>query len=418
VANDGIIVGVDVGTTKVCVLVGEVLDNEVLRILGVGVAPSKGLRKGVVINSDLATGAIQTALQKAERTCGQKLSQAIVGIAGSHIAGINSRGVVAVSRSDHEITQSDVDRAVEAAQAIAVPANKEIIHIIPRSYTVDGQDGVRDPVGMMGIRLEVETHIVTGATTSIQNLIRCVEKAGLEVSDLVLEPLASGETALTDEEREMGVVLADIGGGTTDIGVFIEGSIWHTQIIPVGGNHLTGDVAVGLQTSAATAEAIKVRYGHALARAISPDEIIEVASFGNEAGQSWPRQRLVEILEARTAEIFQLIHEEIKRSGCSGLLPAGVVITGGTAELPGIAELGRQVLDLPVRVGAPRGLTGLADTLSSPAYSTSVGLLLWEMRRGAPPPPQRRSGKRSTVQLKTTELSQAIRKWLKAFIPQ
>jgi len=380
-----IIVGIDVGTTKVCTLVGEVSEEGVLRIVGVGVVPSRGLRKGMVVNVNEATDVIATSVERAERFSGYHIESAFVGIAGGHISSLNSRGVVAVSHDS--IVQSDVDRALEAAQAIAIPHNREIIHVIPSSFVLDGQEGVRDPIGLRGFRLEVEAHIVTGAVASIHNLVKCVQGAGVEVDDLILAPLASSEAVLTAAEREMGVVLADIGGGTTDIAIFIEGSIWHSSVLPIGGNHLTNDVAVGLRTPFANAEDVKVRYGYAIPDHIPPNETIDFTAFGEGSRQSVSRRYLSEIIEARAEEIFNLILQEVKRSGYDGLLPAGVVLSGGVANLAGLKDLGREVLKLPVRVGAPHDLEGLVDIINSPAYATGVGLLLWGMKHAEAAPP-------------------------------
>jgi cell division protein FtsA len=391
---------IDVGTSKVCALISEPTPEGTLRVIGVGTAPSHGMRKGVVVDIEEASTAIATAVDKASRMAGCDLSVASVGIAGGHISAVNSRGVVAVARADHYVTQDDITRAVEAARAVAIPNNREILHVIPRSFVIDGQGGVRNPVGMLGFRLEVEAHIVTGSTTSIQNLVRCVERAGVQVGDMVLQPLASSQTALSNEEKEMGVVLADIGGGTTDIAVFMEGSIWHSVVLPVGGNHLTNDIAVGLRTSAAAAEEAKVSYGHAIAAAVDPTETVELATFGSRDRQ---------IIEARVEEIFGLILNEVKRSGYEGLLPAGVVLAGGTAALHGISDLGREYMQLPVRVGYPRGVSGLVDTISGPAYATSIGLLLWSQAQGIANPvtPPSQPGR---------SLAAKLGEWLRGFM--
>jgi cell division protein FtsA len=401
------IAGIDIGTTKICTLVGEVDDEGILRIVGVGITPSRGLRKGVVVNVSQAAEAISTSVEKAERISGYEVERAYVSIAGSHVSSTNSRGVVAVSHSRGGITEDDINRALDAAQAIAIPYNRDVIHIVPRGYTVDGQDGVREPLGMHGYRLEVETHIVTGAATSIQNLVKCVEGLNITIEQLVLSPLASGDAVLTDTEREMGVVLADIGGGTTDIAVFIEGSVWHTNILAVGGNHLTNDIAIGLRAPFTTAEEMKKRYGYAYPQGLATDEVLDVAAFGEDVRQTVNRKFLAQIIEARMGEIFDLIMQEVKRSGYDGLLPAGVVLCGGTAELAGITELGREALNLPVRVGTPHDLQGLVDVLSSPAYATSVGLLLWGLRETATTRPRARS----------VPLRRRLVQWFRAFLP-
>ncbi len=376
----GTVVGIDVGTTKICTLVAEVDDDDRLRIVGAGIVASRGLRKGVIVSVDEAASAISASIEKAERMSGYKIESAYVGVAGSHIQSLNTRGVVAIGRGDRAITQEDVDRAMEAAQAVAVPHNRQIIHAIPRSFSLDEQEGVRDPIGLMGYRLEVEAHLVTGAKTSLQNLTSCVEAAGVGITALVLQPLASAEAVLRPDEREMGVVLVDAGGGTVDVAIFIEGSIWHSLVLPVGGNHLTNDIAIGLRIPFDLAEELKRQHGNASADAVPADEVVEVRSFGSGPARLVSRRQLATIVEARSAEIFELILREIKRSGYDGLLPAGVVVTGGTAELEGLAELGQQVLALPVRVGVPEDIGGLTEAIQGPAFATSVGILLWGLR--------------------------------------
>lgn len=405
---DRTVVALDIGTTKICTLVAEVSPppENTLRIVGVGIVPAKGIRKGVVVNVGEVTAAITESLQRAERTSGYSIASAYVGMAGAHISSTNSRGVVAISRGERGIRPVDVERALEQARAIDIPHNREIVHIIPRGFTVDGDDGVRDPIGMQGYRLEVEAHIVTGATASIRNLIKCVQAAGIQMDALVLEPLASGEAVLTDIEREMGVVLVDIGGGTTDVAIFIEGSIWHTMVLPTGGEQLTNDIAVGLRTPFNTAEELKIKYGHAMPDTISPDDLLKVNVFGEDGQQHISRQFLSEIIEARAGEILELILKEIKRSGYDGLLPAGMVLCGGTAELAGIRDLARDVLGLPARIGQPQNLRGLVDTLQSPAFATSVGLLQWGIKHDLP---------HSAPQPEGPSLK--MPGWLKVFLP-
>jgi len=370
------IVGIDVGTTKICTLVGEASDTD-LRIVGVGVAPSRGIKKGVVVNVVDAAAAIKASIEKAERSSGYEIARAYVSLTGAHISAVNSRGVVGVTRGDKGITAEDVDRALDAARAIAIPQDREVLHVIPRGYTVDGQDGVKEPIGMIGFRLEVEAHIITGATSSVHNLLKCVESCSIGVDGLVLDPIASGAAVLTDNEKDMGVVLADIGGGTTDIAIFIDGSVWHTTVLAVGGNHITNDVAVGMRVPFEAAEQLKIDHGHARHETIDPTEVVQVKAFGDGGTTRVQRRDLAEIIEARAEEMYQMILQEIKRSGYDGLLPAGVVITGGTAQLRGMRELGRQVLAMPVRIGNPQNISGLIDTVDAPAYATSVGLLLW-----------------------------------------
>jgi len=371
------IVGIDVGTTKICVLIGETTEHETLRIVGMGEVASRGLDQGVVVNVQEATRAIAEAVRQAEQFSGYPVERAWVGVAGAHITSVNSRGLVAVSNPRRGVAQDDKNRALRAAKAIAIPHNRDIIHVIPRSFTLDEQGGIADPEGMQGYRLEVEAHVVTGASTSVNNLVRCIESAEVDVEGLVLQVLASGEAVLTPQERKMGAVLADIGGGTTDIGVFIGDSICHTAVLPVAGNHLTNDLAIGLRAPFTTAEEVKRRFGHAMVSGVPEGEAIEVALFGESGRQPVPRVFVAEILEARAEEILSLIMREVKRSGFDGLLPAGVILCGGTANLSGLRGLGQSVLGLPTRVGIPRGIEGLVEKISDPAYATSVGLLLW-----------------------------------------
>ncbi len=409
----GTVVGIDVGTTKVCTLVGEVDSESRLHIVGVGVAPSRGLRKGVIVSVDEAASAISASVQKAERMSGYKIDSAYVGVAGSHIQSLNTRGVIAIGRGDRPITQDDVDRAMEAAQAVAVPQNRQIIHTIPRGFSLDEQEGVRDPIGLMGFRLEVEAHVVTGASTSLHNLENCVQAAGVGITSLVLQPLASATAVLRPDEREMGVVLVDAGGGTVDVAIFIEGSIWHSLVLPVGGNHITNDIAIGLRIPFELAEQLKCQHGHALPEAVDPDEVIEARSFGQGPERIISRQELATIIQARSEEIFEMILREIKRSGYDGLLPAGVVLTGGAAELAGITEVGQRVLGLPVRIGAPREIAGLVDAADAPAYSTAVGMLLWGLSHDAEPEHPRRHDRGPSG-----DRYQRFMNWLKEFLPR
>jgi cell division protein FtsA len=410
------IVGIDVGTTKVCTIVAQVQDNGRTNILGVGLTPSKGLDKGVVVNIDDAVNAIATSVEKAERLSGYRIGTAFVGVAGRHISSLNSRGVVAVARSDHEITRSDIARAVEAAQAVAIPTQREVIHVIPRAYVVDGHEGIRDPIGMSGFRLEVETHIVTGEVMAIQNLIKSVQKAGVEIDDLVLQPLASGEAVLSPDDKDRGVVLVDIGGGTTDIAVFVQGGIWHTSVIPVGGNHFTNDIVLVQQTPHNTAEYLKLRYGSAIADEPIDDgaDAIDAEGFAPGERQQISRTTLNQIIQARAEEVIELIYNEIRRSGYEGMLPAGVVLTGGSSQLPRFDELMRDMLGIPVRVGSPSDLTGLSDSIDSPPYATGVGLLRWGSRHGlgmlnSPSAAPERNGWGSAYE--------RFKGWLREFLP-
>jgi cell division protein FtsA len=378
------VVGIDVGTTKICTMVAEVRPDGRINILGVGLTPSKGLDKGVVVNIDDAVNAISTSVEKAERLSGYRIGTAYVGIAGKHVQSLNSRGVVAISRPDHEISALDVSRAVESAQAVAIPTQREIIHVIPRAYIVDGHENIRDPVGMSGYRLEVETHIVTGEVMAIQNLIKSVERAGVVIDDLVLQPLASGEAVLTAEDKDRGVVLVDIGGGTTDIAIFIQGGIWHSVVLPIGGNHFTNDIVYVLHTPHNTAEYLKLKYGSAIAEEPEEgqDDRIKTESFAPGEQIEVSRYELNQILQARAEQIVDLIAAEIRRSGYEGLLPAGIVLTGGAALLPRFDELVREMLGMPVRIGSPTNLTGLSDAVDSPPYATGVGLVKWGMING------------------------------------
>ncbi|WP_129671941.1 cell division protein FtsA [Candidatus Chloroploca sp. Khr17] len=380
------IVGIDVGTTKVCTIVAQVADGGRLNILGVGVMPSKGLDKGVVVNIDDAVNAITASVEKAERLSGYRIGTAFVGVSGRHISSLNSRGVVAVQRPDHEITRNDVARAVESAQAVAIPTQREIIHVIPRAYVLDGHEGIRDPIGMSGFRLEVETHIVTGEMMAIQNLIKSVQRTGVEIDDLVLQPLASGEAVLTDEDKDRGVMLVDIGGGTTDVAIFVQGGVWHTSVISVGGNHFTNDLTYVLHTPHNTAEYLKLRYGSAIAgeapAAGDEQDQIEIETLTVGEQQKISRHLLNQILQARAEQVVELIYNEIRRSGYEGMLPAGIVLTGGAAQLGQFDELMREMLGMPVRIGTPTDLSGLADSLDSPSYATGVGLLRWGARHG------------------------------------
>jgi cell division protein FtsA len=375
-----LLTGIDVGTTKICTLVGEVVGDGDLEIIGVGIEPARGMRKGMVVNIEEASQAIAAAVDKAERTSGYEIGRALVSLAGSHISSVNSHGAVGVARGHRGIDQDDIERALDAAQAIAIPHNREILHVIPRGFAVDGNDGIRHPIGMHGFRLEVEAHIITAAKTSIQNLTKCVESAGVQVESYVLNPLASAEVVLTETEKEMGVVCCDIGGGTTDLAIYIDGNVWHTMVISVGGNHLTSDIAHGLRLPADVAERLKIEHGQARRVDVGAHEFLTVRPFGAERAVQVSAGDLAEVIEARVEELFTLILQEVKRTGYDGLLPAGIVLTGGTARLPGLRAAAADVLGMPARVAQPDNLRGLVDALDGPAYSTSVGLLQWAAR--------------------------------------
>ena len=370
-----IIVGIDVGTTKICTLVSRFDEENQLQILGVGIEPSRGLYKGMVVDLNAASRAIARSIEKAEHTSGLEIDSALVSLAGSQVSAINNKGVAGIS--GQTIDYDDVLRAVDAARAVSIPHNREVIHVIQRSFTVDEQEGIRMPLRMYGYRLEVEAHIITVAAAPTENLRQAVENAGVHVSQFVLNPLASGEMALTETEREMGVLVCDIGGGTTDLAIYKDGDVWHTAVLAVGGNHVTSDIAQGLRLPQSEAEKIKLQHGHALTSVIGEDEYFLVRAFGEDKPVRVSRRDLVHIINARVDEIFELVVHEIKRSGYDGLLPAGIVLTGGSSALPGIRKLANQVLNVPVRIAQPEDLSGMVDRLQAPAYATSVGLLKW-----------------------------------------
>ncbi|MGH7255059.1 MAG: cell division protein FtsA [Nitrospirales bacterium] len=373
--RDQIVVGLDIGTTKICAIVAEADDDGGVNIVGVGSSPSRGLRKGVVVNIESTVESIKKAVEEAELMAAVQINSVYTGIAGSHISGENSRGVVALKRE--EVMREDIQRAIDSARSVAVlPHDRRILHLLPRDFVVDDQDGIREPLGMCGQRLEVDVHIITGAVTSAQNLIKSVNRAGLDVVDIVLQPLASSEAVLSAEERELGVAMVDLGGGTTDLALFAEGSIRHTAVLPIGGQHLSTDLAIGLRTPQAEAERLKIRHGMALAELVKEDDTIEVPSVGDRPPRTLSRKLLAEILEPRVEEIFDLVRREITRTGYEGMLAAGVVITGGTSMLEGMVEAAERVLDLPVRRGVPKGVGGLRDIVSNPMYATGVGLIL------------------------------------------
>jgi cell division protein FtsA len=374
-SEETIFVGLDIGTTKVCVLVGHLDMEGKLRVIGVGVVPSLGMKKGGVVDLEGLAQAIRSAKDKAERTSGYEITSALVSLSGAQISSMNSKGMAGVS--GRTVSYDDVMRSVDAARSIAVPFNREVVHVVPRSYSVDGQEGIKSAVGMYGYRLEVEAHIVTASTTALRNLEKSIEAAGIAVDGWVLSSLAAGELILTDTEREMGVVICDVGGGTTDLAVYIEGASWHSNVVPVGGDHLTNDLAQGLHLPAETAETVKRRHGHCRPTLVDPAQSIAVRPFGQDKPVQIRRVDIAAILEPRIDELFGLVRQEIKRSGYDGLLPAGMVITGGTSQLPGLEMLASETLRLPVRLGGPENLRGLVDKLGDPSYSASIGLLYW-----------------------------------------
>jgi len=376
--RNNIVVGLDIGTSKVCAVVGEMSERGV-EIIGVGSHISQGLRKGVIINIESTVESIKKAVTEAGVMAGCEINSVFTGIAGSHIKGFNSHGIVAVKNK--EVSERDVERVMDAAKAVAIPMDREVLHILPQDYIIDDQDGIKEPLGMSGVRLEAKVHIVTGAVTSAQNIVKCCGRTGLNVADIVLEPLASAEAVLTEEEKELGVALVDMGGGTTDIALFHDGAVKHTAVLAIGGNHLTSDIAAGLRTPIAEAERIKQRYGYARTSMVTRDERVEVPSVGGRSARTVTRQILCEIIEPRLDEIFQLFRREIVKSGYEGCLSSGVVLTGGSTLLPGMIEMAEEVLGMPARQGLPMHVHGLTDVIASPIYATGVGLVLYGMRR-------------------------------------
>jgi cell division protein FtsA len=373
-----LIVGLDIGTSKICAVVGEVRPDGMVDIIGMGSHPSIGLRKGVVINIENTVNSIKEAIEEAETMAGCEISSVFAGIAGGHIKGFNSHGVIALK--NREVTKRDIERVIDAARAVAIPMDREVIHTLPQEFIVDDQGGITDPLGMSGVRLEVKIHIVTGAVTSAQNIIKCANRAGLDVYDIVLESLASSEAILIDEERSLGVALVDFGGGTTDLAIFSQNSIKHTSVLTLGGDNLTNDIAIGVRTPFKEAEKLKIKYGCGLTSLIGKDETIKVPSVGGREPRTIDRQLLGEILEPRVEEIFSLIHHEMMRSGYDDLVTSGVVITGGSALLPGVPEIVEQVFNMPARIGYPSNIGGLKEIVNSPMYATAVGLVLYGAR--------------------------------------
>lgn len=410
------IVGLDVGTTKVCTVVAQVHERGGANILGVGIQPSKGFDKGVVIHIDDAAAAIAASLADAERQSGVRIDSAFVGITGNHISSLNSSGAVAISHPTHEIDTSDIGRAANAAEAVVAPSQREVLHVIPRSYAIDGQDGVRNPVGMSGYRLEVQAHVVSGEEMAVQNLIKTVERAGIDIDDLVFQPLASSEAVLTPDEMESGVVVIDIGGGTTDLAVFAPGSIWHTGVLAVGGNNITNDLAYILHVPHTHAEQIKCQYGSALVTHDQHEQdSITIEGSATSGAQQVSRQLIQEIIHARAEQMVEMIYYEIMRSGLETLPPTGIVLTGGTALLPHIDELMREMLGVPVRIGTPIRVTGLVERVNSPMFATGVGLLRWGGRAHGTLTPSQHAG-RSTPS-RGSSLFERFQRWLREFLP-
>ena len=371
--SKNLIVGLDIGTSKIVAIVAEVTEDG-LNVIGMGTQPSRGLKKGVVVNIEATMGSIQRVLEEAELMADCRISEVYTGIAGSHIRSLNSSGMVAIK--EKEVTQADIDRVVDTAKAIAIPNDQQVLHILPQEFIIDGQEDVREPLGMSGVRLEVKVHIVTGAVSAVENITKCVRRCGIEVRDIILQPLASARAVLNDDEKELGVCLMDIGGGTTDIAVFAGGAIRHTAVIPIAGDQVTNDIAMTLRTPTKEAEELKLRYGCALRQLADPNEVIEVPGVGERAPRKLSRPMLAEVIEPRIEELYSLVQAELRRSGFEELLSSGIVLTGGSALLAGMTELGEEVFHLPVRVGVPSYVGGLSEVVRNPRYATSVGLLL------------------------------------------
>ncbi len=373
---EGVLVGIDVGTSKVCALIGEIGRDGKLTVIGHGTVPASGLKKGAVVNIDQTVRSIRDAVERAERLSGWKIDKAFVGVGGSQIESLNSTGQVAVSSHTREVSREDIRRAIEVARAVAIPPNRDVLHVERRGFIVDGQEGIKDPLGMSALRLEVETHIVTAPQTAVQNLMKCVAQAGVKIDELVVNALASAEAVANETERELGVAVADIGAGTIDLAMFNEGSPFHTSVLPVGANFVTNDIAIGIKTSLPVAEELKIQHGTCDLKVVADDEEIAVSVLGEDAGRTVSRLEVCQIIEARMRETLELLAGEMRSAG-AGMLPAGIILTGGGAQLAGLAELGREVLGMPVRVVAPSGVAGLTDSILTPAYSTAIGLLQW-----------------------------------------
>jgi len=377
VSKEDLITGLDLGTTKISAIIAEVNEKSEINVVGVGTTPSYGLRRGVVVNLDKTVQGIRQAVGEAELMAGVKVNNVVVGIAGDHIKSFNSRGVIAVSRTEEGISNEDIKRVIEQAKAVTIPMDRKIIHVLPQDYTVDDQTGIKEPVGMAGVRLEAEVHVVTAAITAIQNIVKSIERANLAIRNIVLQPYASSFAVLDEEEKELGVCLLDVGGGTTDFSIFFEGSIRHTSVVGLGGVNITNDIAIGLRTPRAQAEEIKKRYGAALSSLVDTNETMEVPGVGGRKKREVSRQILASIIEPRIEEVFSLVEREIKRSGFDDRLTAGIVLTGGTAKMEGIEQLAERIFDLPVKVGIPKCIVGLTDAVSDPVHAAGIGLILY-----------------------------------------
>lgn len=373
--KDEIIVGLDVGTVKVCTVIGELGEDDQIEIIGIGTAPSLGVKKGVIIDLDQAIQSVKQSIENSERMAGTRINSTLISITGSHIASINSKGVIAISGESPEITEKDIEKVIEAAKAGIVSPEKELIHTLSRGFIVDGQSGIVDPIGMSGARLECKVHIITGSITTVQNLIKCIEGAGIDIEEIIFGTLASSNAILSNAEKELGSMLVDIGAGTTEIAIFIEGGLAYSAVLPVGGNQITNDLAIGLRTSIDEAEKIKINYGSAVENIVSPERVVEISSINGKDKHTVSKKYLVEIIEPRVSEIFSLVRVELKKSGYYDMIPGGVVITGGSSLLPGISEIAEQVLNLPSRLGGPHYEGELADMVNDPSYSAVIGLL-------------------------------------------
>lgn len=373
--NKDLLVGIDIGTSKVVTLVGEVSNDGKLHVIGYGSHPSQGLKRGVVVNIESTVQSIQRSVEDAELMAGCEIYSAFTGIAGSHIRSINSHGIVAIR--DREVTSSDVDRVIDAAKAIAIPADQKILHVLPQEFIIDNQDSIREPVGMSGVRLEAKVHIVTGAVSAAQNIVKCMKRCGLTTSDIVLEQFASSQSILSDDEKELGVCLIDIGGGTSDIAIFTEGAIRHTAVIPIAGDQVTNDIAIALRTPTRNAEEIKIKYGCALQDLVDTNQMIDIPTLGDRVGRRLPSRALAEVVEARYEELFTLAAAELRRSGLEQLMSAGVVLTGGASKIAGAQELAERIFRMPVRIGKPHHVGGLPEIVNNPIYATGVGLLVY-----------------------------------------
>jgi cell division protein FtsA len=406
--NSNMIVGLDIGTSKVVAIVGEVKADGSLNIVGIGSHRSRGLKKGTVVNIESTVESIQRAIEEAELMAGCRIHSVYAGIAGSHIRSMNSHGIVAIR--DREVTRADIDRVIDAAQAVAIPADQRVLHILPQEYIIDSQEGVKEPLGMSGVRLEAKVHLVTCAINAVQNIEKCIKRCGLQTEEIILEQLASSYAVLTDDEKELGVCMVDIGGGTTDIAIFTEGAIRHTGVIPIAGDQVTNDIAMALRTPTDNADELKIKYACALTQLASAGEMIKVPGVGDRPARELSRQALAEVVEPRYDELFTLVKAELQRSGYENLLAAGVVMTGGTSKMEGVIELAEEIFHMPVRIGMPQGVRGLADIVRNPIYSTGVGLLLYGMRQQ-----QHQERSHHPVSVKESQISviKRVKNWLK-----